>query len=55
MAMLTGMLNPNQKQQVNLFKSKNNTDQAQMIADYCNKNGITKEKLQEIINMINKK
>ena len=50
-----GMLNPNQKQLVNLFQNKNNTEQAQAIADYCNKNNISKEQLQNIINMLNKK
>ena len=54
-AMLTEMLNPNQKQLVNQFQNKSGTDKAQAIADYCNQNGITKEKLQEIINMLNKK
>lgn len=53
--MLMGMLNPNQKQLLNQFQNKNGTDKAQQIADYCNQNGITKEKLQEIINMIHKK
>ena len=55
MAMLMGMLNQNQKQVVNQFQNKNGNEQAQAIADYCNNNGITKEKLQEIINMLNKK
>ena len=54
MAMLSGMLNPNQKQQVNQFQNKSNTDQAQQIADYCNKNGISKEQLQSIIGMLHK-
>ena len=53
--MLMGMLNPNQKQLVNQFQNKNGNEQAQAIADYCNKNGISKEKLQEIIGMLNKK
>ena len=48
-------LNPQQKQLVNQFQNKSGNDQAQAIADYCNKNGIGKEKLQEIINMLNKK
>ena len=52
--MLTGMLNPNQKQQVNQFQNKSNTDQAQQIADYCNQNGISKEQLQSIIGMLHK-
>lgn len=55
MTMLMGMLNPSQKQVVNQFQNKNGSEQAQAIADYCNNNGITKEKLQEIINMLNKK
>ena len=42
MTMLTGMLNPNQKQVVNQFQNKTGTDQAQAIADYCNQNGISK-------------
>ena len=49
------MLNSNQKQIVSQFQNKNNTDQAQAIADYCNNNGITKEKLQEIITMLRQK
>ena len=53
--MLMGMLNPNQKQQVDLFKSKSGTDKAQAIADYCNQNNINKEQLQDIINMISKR
>ena len=53
--MLMGMLNPSQKQVVNQFQNKNGSEQAQAIADYCNNNGITKEKLQEIINILNKK
>ena len=55
MAMLTGMLKPNQRQQVSQFQNKSETDKAQAIADYCNQNGITKDKLQEIVNMLNKR
>ena len=55
MALLTSMLNPSQKQMLNQFQGKNDTDKAQAIADYCNSNGIDKNKLQEIINMLNKK
>ena len=47
--MLMGMLNPSQKQMVNQFQNKPNNEQAQAIADYCNKNGITREQLQTII------
>ena len=55
MQMLMGLLNPSQKQQVNQFQGKSGTDQAQAIADYCNKNGISKEQLQNIIGMISKR
>ena len=48
------MLNPNQKQMATQFQSKSKEEQCQQIADYCNANGISKEKLQEIINMIHK-
>ena len=55
MALLTSMLNPSQKQTASQFQNKSKQEQCQQIADYCNANGITKEKLQEIITMINKK
>ena len=55
MAMLMGMLNSNQKQLVNQFQNKPDTEKAQAIADYCNSNGISKDKLQKIIGMLNKK
>ena len=55
MQMMMGLLNPNQKQLINQLQSKPNNEQAQAIADYCNKNNISKEQLQSIINMINKK
>ena len=54
MALMMSMLNPTQKQQASQFQSKSNIEQCQQIADYCNQNGITKEKLQDIINMLNK-
>lgn len=52
--MLMGMLNPNQKQLVNNFKGKTGEQQAQQIADYCNRNGISKEQLASIIGMMHK-
>ena len=52
--MLLSMLNPNQKQALNLFQSKPDNEKAQQIADYCNKNNITKEQLQNIINSFRK-
>ena len=55
MAMLMSMLNPNQKQMVNQFQNKPDTEKAQAIADYCNQNGIDKAKLQEIMTMLKNK
>lgn len=52
--MLTQLFNPQQKQLISLFQGKSNEEQAQTIADYCNKNNITKEQLQNIINMFSK-
>lgn len=49
------MLTPNQKQATNQFQNKSREEQCQAIADYCNQNGIDKNKLQEIINMLNSK
>ena len=54
MTMLMGMLNPSQKQMVNQFQNKSGAEQAQAIADYCNKNGISKEQLQNIFGMMKK-
>ena len=53
--MLMSMLNPNQKQMVNQLQGKTSNEQAQAIADYCNKNGIDKAKLQEIMAMLKKR
>ena len=50
MSMMMSMLNPNQKQMANQFQNKSREEQCQQIADYCNKNGITKEQLETIIN-----
>ena len=49
MAMLMGMLNPNQKQQVSQMQGLSKEKQAERIAEVCNTNGITKEQLQSII------
>ena len=54
MTMLMGMLNPNQKQIVSQFQNKTDNEKAQAIADYCNKNNISKEQLQNIINNLKK-
>ena len=45
-----GMLNPNQKQQVNQMQNLNKEQQAERIANLCNEKGISKEQLQDIIN-----
>ena len=54
-ASTTNMLNPNQKQMLDTFQNKNDNEKAQAIADYCNKNNISKEQLQNIIAMMHKK
>ena len=54
MAMMKSLLNPSQNQLLNSFQAKNDNEKAQQIADYCNKNNISKEQLQGIVNMINK-
>ena len=46
-----GMLNPNQKQQVNQFQNKSQQQQAEEISRICNEKGITKDQLQNIIGM----
>ena len=54
MSMLMGMLNPSQKQVANQLQGKSNEEQAQAIAEYCNKNNISKGQLKEIMQMFNK-
>ena len=39
---------------VNMFQNKPDNEKAQAIADYCNKNNISKEQLQNIINNFKK-
>ena len=55
MAMLMGMLNPNQKQMVNMFQGKNSQEQAEAIAQKCNELGISKDQFNQIVQMLNKK
>nr|DAH72022.1 MAG TPA: hypothetical protein [Caudoviricetes sp.] len=45
------MINPQQKQLVNSLRGKNRDEQNQILADYCNKNNISKEQLQNISKM----
>jgi hypothetical protein len=52
---MMGMLTGNQKQQVDNFKNKSELEQAEEIARVCNEKGITKEQLQNIVNMLNKR
>ena len=47
--MLMGMINPSQKQMVNIFQSKTTEEQAEEIAKKCNELGISKEQLQAIM------
>jgi hypothetical protein len=49
MQMLMGLLTPEQKQSVNFFQTQPREEQAKRIAEYCNKNGITKEQLKTIL------
>lgn len=46
------LLNPQARQIANNMNNKSNTEKAQYIADFCNKNGITKNQLKEFINHI---
>ena len=55
MAMMMSLLNPNQKTMINQFQSKTGQEQAEQIAKMCNEKGITKEQLQNIFSIINKK
>ena len=48
--MMMGLLNPQQKQQVEQMKNLNKQQQAEKIAEICNQNNISKEQLQNIYN-----
>ena len=54
LAMMLGMLNPNQKQTVNQFQNKSIQEQAEEVARLCNEKGITKDQLQNMISMFHK-
>ena len=47
-----GLLNPQQKKLANNFINQNHEKQAEQIADYCNKNNINKEQLEQLINCL---
>ena len=51
MNMMLSMLRPNQRDTVNRLQGKSREEQAQEIANYCNQNGISRDKLQSLINM----
>ena len=49
------MLNPNQKQMASQFQSKTTQEQAEAIAQIANEKGLSKQDLQNIIQMLNGK
>ena len=52
--MAMSLLNPQQKQLANQFQNLPSDKQAEAIAQYCNKNGITKQQLSELLGMFRK-
>ena len=54
MAMMMGMLSPNQRQIASQFRNKTSQEQAEMIANKCNELGISKEQLEEMMKMFKK-
>lgn len=52
MQMMSSMLTPQQRQMVSQLQGQPQEAQAQRIADYCNQHNISKEQLQNIINMM---
>lgn len=53
MQSVMAILNPQQKNQANNFLNCTDEQKAQQIADYCNKNGISKQQLQDLFNQFN--
>ena len=47
--MMMSVLNPNQQQAINLFKTKPNQQQAEEIAKKCNELGLSKDDLAKIV------
>ena len=45
---MSSMINPQQQDQVNQFQNLSREQQAQKIADVCNKNGISLDQLKSI-------
>lgn len=54
MQLMMSLLNPQQKQTVNQFQNQSNEKQAEEIAKLCNEKGITKQQLQQMVNMLRK-
>ena len=52
---MMSVLNPNQQQAINLFKTKPNQQQAEEIAQKCNELGLSKEDLAKIVQSFAKK
>lgn len=53
--MMMGLLNPNQKQLVNMFQGKTTQEQAEEIARKANEMGLTKEQLEQVIGILGKR
>ena len=53
--MMMNMLNPSQKQMASQFQNKTTQEQAEAIAQIANEKGLSKQDLQNIVNMFNKK
>ena len=45
------MASPQQKELINSLKGKKKEEKAQLVADYCNNQGITKEQLETLYKM----
>ena len=48
-------MNPNQKQALDLFKTKPTQEQAEELAKKCNELGISKNDLQQIVQILGKR
>ena len=53
--MMMSMLNPTQKQTIDLFKNKPNQEQANEIAQKCNELGISKQDLEQIVGLLKRR
>ena len=53
--MMMSIMNPNQKQALDLFKTKPTQEQAEELAKKCNELGISKNDLQQIVQILGKR